>query len=318
MLIALLLAMLSAPPTMKAIPIQSFGGPEVLQVAEVPRPVPREGELLVRVHAASVNPVDTIARMGEAEGITGARAPYVPGFDVSGVVEKVGAGVTAFRQGDAVFAMLDLRRGGGYAEYAIVKVSEAARKPEGLSHRDAAAIPLTALTAWQALFDTANLQRGQTVLIHAGAGGVGTMAVQLAKWKGAKVLATASAANHDYLKKLGADVVIDYRTQKFEDVAKDVDVVLDPIGGDTQLRSLRMLKAEGKLVSLVGVMRADPRAKAILVKADGAQLARIAELASQKKLVPVVSYTFPLARAKDAHVQSESGRTRGKIVLEVR
>jgi len=308
---------------MKAVQIASFGGPDVLQVAEVPRPVPASGELLVRVHAASVNPVDTIARAGEAGGITGARVPYVPGFDVSGVVEAVGPEVTSFRRGDAVFAMLDLRRGGGYAEYAIVKASEAARKPERLSHRDAASMPLTALTAWQALFDTAKLERGQTVLIHAGAGGVGTMAVQLAKWKGAKVIATASAANHDFLRKLGADVVIDYRAQKFEEIAREVDVVLDPIGGDTQRRSLGTLKDGGTLVSLVGLggaARSDSRvrAQAILVKPDAAQLARIAALASEGKLVPAVSHTFPLERAKDAHVQSESGRTRGKIVLELR
>jgi NADPH:quinone reductase-like Zn-dependent oxidoreductase len=318
-----MLAAPASPVTMKAIQIATFGGPEVLRVAEVPRPVPGSGELLVRVHAASVNPVDTIARAGEAEGITGARVPYIPGFDVSGVVEEAGPGVTSFRKGDAVFAMLDLRRGGGYAEYTIVRVSEAAGKPRRLSHDQAAAIPLTALTAWQALFETAKLERGQTVLIHAGAGGVGTMAVQLAKWKGARVLATASAANHDYLRKLGADVVIDYRAQKFEEIARDVDVVLDPIGGDTQRRSLGVLKDGGTLVSLVGLggaARADSRVrtKAILVKPDAAQLARIAGLASQGKLVPTVSHTFPLAQAQDAHVQSESGRTRGKIVLKVR
>jgi NADPH:quinone reductase-like Zn-dependent oxidoreductase len=213
--------------------------------------------------------------------------------------------------------MLDLRRGGGYAQYVIVKESEAAKKPKRFSHAEAAAIPLTALTAWQALFDTAKLTKGQTVLIHAGAGGVGTMAIQLAKWKGAKVIATASAANHDYLRKLGADVVIDYRAQKFEEIAKDVDVVLDPIGGDTQRRSLAVLKNGGTLVSIVGLggtarAATNVRAHAILVKPNGAQLARVAKLVK-----PFVSHTFSLADAKSAHVQSESGRTRGKIVLQV-
>ncbi|HYO75053.1 MAG TPA: NADP-dependent oxidoreductase, partial [Thermoanaerobaculia bacterium] len=283
----------------------------------VARPVPKAGELLVRVHAASVNPVDTYTRAGESHGITGATLPYVPGFDVSGVVEAVGPGVTSFRKGDAVFAMLDLRRGGGYAEYAIVKEAEAARKPKRWSHEEAAAVPLTALTAWQALFDTAELKAGQTVLVHAGAGGVGTMAIQLAKWKGARVIATASAANHDYLKKLGADVVIDYRTQKFEELVQDADVVLDPIGGDTQRRSVGVLKRGGMLVSIVGLGGAarsstDVRAKSILVKPNGVQLAALAKL-----VTPTVSHTFTLDRAADAHVQSESGRTRGKIVLKV-
>lgn len=303
---------------MQAVQIETFGGPEVLRVAEVARPVPGPGELLVRVHAASVNPVDTSARAGRVQDITNAKVPYIPGFDVSGVVAAVGPDVQSFRKGDAVFAMLDLRRGGGYAEYAIVKQHEAAKKPKRFSHAEAAAIPLTGLTAWQALFDTAGLAKGQTVLIHAGAGGVGTMAIQLAKWKGATVIATASAANHDYLRKLGADLVIDYRTQKFEELVKDVDVVLDPIGGDTQRRSIGVLREGGTLVSIVGLGGAaraatNIRAKSILVKPDGAQLARVAEL-----VTPTVSHSFDLAAAKDAHIQSESGRTRGKIVLKLK
>lgn len=310
-------AALATQPTMRAIQITRFGGADVLRVANVARPAAGRGELLVRVHAASVNPVDTYTRAGETAGITGATVPYVPGFDVSGVVESVGEGVTSFRKGDAVMAMLDLRRGGGYAEYAIVKESEAAKKPVRWSYEEAAAIPLTALTAWQALFDTAKLEKGETVLIHAGAGGVGTMAIQLAKWKGAKVIATASASNHDYLRELGADAVIDYRTQKFEEIAKDVDVVLDPIGGETQARSVGVLKNGGTLVSIVGLggtarRAANINAHAILVHPDGAQLARIAEL-----VMPVVTHTFTLEDVKNAHVLSETGRTRGKIVLKV-
>jgi len=307
---------------MRAVQIAQFGGPDVLRVERVARPVPSAGELLVRVHAASVNPVDALARAGHAGDITATRVPYVPGFDVSGVVEEAGAGVKAFRRGDAVFAMLDLRRGGGYAEYAIVKESEAARKPEKLAHTAAAAIPLTALTAWQALFDTAKLASGQTVLIHAGAGGVGTMAIQLAKWRGAKVIATASAANHEYLRRLGADVVIDYRAEKFEELARDVDVVLDPIGGDTQRRSLGVLKEGGILVSLVGLGPAaraakNVRATSILVVPHGEQLTRIAELVRDGKLTATVSHTFKLEQAKAAHEQIATGRTRGKIVLQV-
>jgi NADPH:quinone reductase-like Zn-dependent oxidoreductase len=316
-MIAILMLMAAVGSTMKAVQIQTFGGPEVLRVEQVARPVAGPGELLVRVHAASVNPVDTYARAGETGDITATTLPYIPGFDVSGVVEATGAGVKTFRKGDAVFAMLDLRRGGGYAEYVVVKESEAALKPKRLTHEQAAAVPLTALTASQALFDTASLDKGQTVLIHAGAGGVGTMAIQLAKWKGAKVIATASASNHDYLRKLGADVVIDYRTQKFEELVKDVDVVLDPIGGDTQQRSVGVLKNGGTLVSLVGLggtarRATNIRAKAILVTPNGAQLARVADL-----VTPTVSHTFTLDQVRDAHVQSETGRTRGKIVLKV-
>ncbi|HEY0160338.1 MAG TPA: NADP-dependent oxidoreductase [Thermoanaerobaculia bacterium] len=316
-MIAILVLMATVGSTMKAVQIQAFGGPEVLRVERVARPVAGPGELLVRVHAASVNPVDTYTRAGETAGITGATLPYTPGFDVSGVVEAAGDGVKSFKKGDAVFAMLDLRRGGGYAEYVIVKEAEAARKPQRMTHEQAAAIPLTALTAWQALFDTAKLEKGQTVLIHAGAGGVGTMAVQLAKWKGARVIATASASNHEYLKKLGADEVIDYRTQKFEELVKGVDVVLDLVGGETQQRSLGVLRDGGTLVSIVGLGGTARRAtnitaKAILVKPNGEQLARIAEL-----VTPTVSHTFPLDKVQDAHVQSETGRTRGKIVLKV-
>lgn len=319
MIASLLLAATAATSqtNMRAVQIASFGGPDVLRIATVARPVAGRGELLVRVHAASVNPVDTYTRAGETAGITGAKLPYIPGFDISGVVESVGEGVISFGKGDAVMAMLDLRRGGGYAEYVIVRETEAALKPKQWTHAEAAAIPLTSLTAWQALFDTGDLKRRQTVLIHAGAGGVGSMAIQLAKWKGAKVIATASAANHDYLRQLGADVVIDYRSEKFEEIAKDVDVVLDPVGGETQTRSIGVLKEGGRLVSIVGLGAAARRATnikahAILVRPDGNQLARIAVIVK-----PVVTHTFTLDQVKEAHVQSETGRTRGKIVLSL-
>jgi NADPH:quinone reductase-like Zn-dependent oxidoreductase len=310
-----------AAATMTAVRMDAFGGPAVLQLSQVPRPVPGPGELLVRVHAAAVNPVDTQIRAGP----TGfASPPYVPGFDVSGVVAEVGEDVAGFAPDDEVFAMLDLRRGGGYAEYVIVKEREAAAKPTRATHVEAASLPLVALTAWQALIETADLQPGQTVLIHAGAGGVGTSAVQLAKWRGARVIATASEHNHEFLRSLGADVVIDYRTQRFEDIAQDVDVVLDPIGGDTQLRSLAALRERGILVSLVGLMpdahssARDVRATAILVRPDADQLARIGGLVDAGELRPVVSHSFPLDQVAEAHRQSETGRTRGKIVLEVR
>jgi NADPH:quinone reductase-like Zn-dependent oxidoreductase len=310
-------------PTMAAVVIREFGGPDVLQVAEVPRPSPGPGEILVRVHAAAINPVDTQARAHGDRSVAHVQLPYVPGFDVSGVVAEVGEGVTRFAPGDAVYAMLHLRRGGAYAEYAIVLDAEAAPKPARASHAEAASLPLVALTSWQALFDTADLQPGETVLIHAGAGGVGSVAIQLAKWRGARVIATASPRNHEFLRSLGADVVIDYTTQRFEDVAQEVDVVLDPIGGETQVRSLDTLRDGGRLVGLLGLARAaqDPdrgiQTTAILVDPDSAQLARIATLVDDGHVRPVVSHLFTLDQVPEAHRQSETRRTRGKIVLEV-
>lgn len=309
--------------TMDAIQIQQFGGPEVLEVHQIPRPVPNAGELLLRVYAAGINPVDTGVRAGGARALSGAEPPYVPGFDVSGVVAEVGPGVNDFEVGDEVFAMLDLRRGGGYAEYAIVKDAEAAAKPTSASHAEAASIPLVALTAWQTLFDVADLQPGQTVLIHAGAGGVGSIAVQLAKWRGARVIATASDYNQDFLREIGVDVPVDYRNQRFEDFASDVDVVLDPIGGDTQVRSMAILKQGGTLVSIVGLTAEgrspsrDINVSSYLVQANGEQLGQVGELIDAGMVQPIVSYRFPLASAPQAHEQSQTRRTRGKIVLEI-
>lgn len=311
------------PQTMRAIQLLEFGGPEVLAVRETPTPVPGAGELLVRVHAAGINPVDTGTRSGRSAALTAARLPYVPGFDVSGEVAALGEGVTGFAAGDRVFAMLDLRRGGGYAQYAIVKANEVAAMPSGLSFHEAAGIPLVALTAWQALFDTADLRAGQTVLIQGGAGGVGSIAVQLAKWRGARVIATASDYNQEFLTELGVHVPVDYRNQRFEDYARDVDVVLDTVGGDTQARSLATLRPGGILVSIVGLVpeartpAGGIRAVSILVRPDGDQLGQIGRLLAEGLLEPVVSYRFPLEQAPEAHRQSETRSTRGKIVLEL-
>jgi NADPH:quinone reductase-like Zn-dependent oxidoreductase len=308
---------------MSAIRIHGFGGREVLQLEPAARPAPSEGELLVRVHAAGVNPVDWKIRKSGARGWLDVKLPYTPGFDVSGVVEQVGAGVTRFRPGDPVFAFIDLARGGAYAEFAIVREDEAAAKPQRISHVEAAAMPLVALTAWQALFETADLQPGQTVLIHAGAGGVGSVAVQLAKWKGAKVIATASRDNHDFLRGIGADEVIDYRSQKFDELVKNVDVVLDSVGGKTHVDSYKVLRRGGILVSIVGetlpqqAEEIGVRSTAILVHPAADQLAQIAKLIDDGRVKPVVSHVFPLSDVARAHEQSETGRTRGKIVLRV-
>ena len=307
--------------SMQAVRVEQFGDRSVLKLASIDRPTPADGEMLVRVYAASVNPVDWKIRQSGAR--MGRTVPYTPGFDLSGVVESVGPGVTKFKAGDAIFAMLDLRRGGAYAEYAIVKESEAAMKPAKTTHVEAAAVPLVALTAWQAMFDTAKLQKGQTVLIHGGAGGVGSIAVQLAKAKGAHVIATASKDNLQFLKDIGADETIDYRAQKFDEIVKDADVVLDTVGGETQQRSIGVLKRGGVLVSIVGATSskqadsAGVRFAGILVKPNGEELAQIAKMIDEGSVKPFVSLVVPLAEVAKAHEQSESGHTRGKIVLKI-
>jgi NADPH:quinone reductase-like Zn-dependent oxidoreductase len=310
----------AAQQTMKAIRVHEFGGPEVLKYEDVPIPAPAEGEMLVRVFAAGVNPVDAAIRQGRF----GRRpVPFTPGFDVSGVVESVGEGVTKFKAGDAIFACQNLNRGGSYAQYTIVREDEAALKPQNLSHNEAAGVPLVALTAWQALFDKGELNEGQTVLIHAAAGGVGTMAVQLAKWKGARVIGTASASNHEFLKELGADEVIDYNTENFWEKVKDVDVVLDAIGGQTQDRSWEVLKPGGRLVSILQPPNQEKAkehgvtAMVFLMQRNAEQLGQIAKLLEAGTLKAITTHEFPLADAAKAHEQIETKHTRGKIVLVV-
>ena len=311
-----------ASATMKAVRAHDFGGINVLKYEDAPRPEPKENELLVRVIAAAVNPVDAKVRQGMFK-MPGTQLPLITGYDVSGVVEKAGAKVTKFKTGDAVYAYLDLSRGGGYAEYAIVKENEAAAKPRSISHEQAAAVPLAALTAWQALIETAKLSEGQTVLIHGGSGGVGSFAVPIAKARGAKVIATASAANQDFLKELGADQAIDYRATKFEEVAKDVDVVLDTVAGDTLKRSYDVVKKGGFIVSILDMPakaeldKRGIRGTAILVKPSSEGLAEIAKLIDAGKVKPFVSQTLPLAETASAHEAIETGHTRGKIVLRV-
>ena len=231
--------------TMKAVRIHTYGGPEVLVYEEVPRPQPGQGEVLVRVEAAAVNPVDWKIREGYLREMLPHALPLIMGWDVSGVVEETGPGVTRFRAGDEVFSRPDLLRDGTYAEYVVIRETEVALKPGSVDHLHAAAIPLAGLTAWKSLIEAAGAAPGQRVLIHGAAGGVGSYAVQLAKWRGAHVTATASAPNLDYLRRLGADEIIDYRSVRFEDVTGDVDVVIDTIGGDTQQRSWQVLKRGG-------------------------------------------------------------------------
>jgi len=308
-------------PTMKAIMVHQYGGPEVLKLEEVPRPEPKENEVLIRVIAAGVNPVDAGIRSGHYSKYFGPKPPFISGSDVAGVIEE--SKIDKYKRGDAVYGYLDLDRGGGYAEYTIAKDREISAKPKSLSFAEASAVPIVALTAWQALIDTAKLNAGQTVLIHGGSGGVGSFAIQIAKARGAKVFATASTPNQDLLKRLGADVAIDYTKQKFEDIAKDVDVVLDSVGEDTLQRSYGVAKKGGFVVSLVA--RPDPmelekhgiRGAPLSVAPNSDELAEITKLIGDRKIKVIVSQTFALADATKAQEQAATGHTRGKIVLKV-
>lgn len=309
--------------TMKAVRIHTYGGPEVLRYEEAPRPKPGAGEVLLRVHAAGVNPVDWKIREGYFKGRVDHSLPLILGWDVSGLVEGTGSGVARLKKGDEVYSRPDIARDGAYAEYIVVRETEVALKPKAIDHIHAAAIPLAALTAWQSLFDAAGLSAGQKVLIHAAAGGVGSFAVQLAKWKGAHVVGTASKRNQDFVQNLGADETIDYQTTRFEEMVREVDVVFDTIGGETQTRSWKVLKKGGILISIVGAPSAKEatahgmRETSVFVQPSSAQLTELAELVDSGKLKPVVETVLPLSEARRAHELSQTGHTRGKIVLEV-
>jgi NADPH:quinone reductase-like Zn-dependent oxidoreductase len=311
----------SPAPTMKAIVVHEYGGPEVLKYEDAPRPEPKENEVLVRVMAAGVNPVDALIRSGKYAKVFGTSLPLVPGYDIAGVVEKIGTKIAKLKVGDAVYAYP--MWGGGYAEYAVATDGEAALKPKSISFVEAAGVPLAALTAWQALIDVAKMDKGQTVLIHGGSGGVGSFAIQIAKARGAKVIATASTSNQDLLKQLGADVAIDYTKQKFEDVAKDVDVVLDSVGKDTLARSYGVVKKGGFIASLVAkpdqaeLDKYGIRGAPISVKPNASELAEITKLIDEKKIKPIVSQVLPLTDAVKAQEQAATHHTRGKIVLKI-
>ena len=307
---------------MKAVRIHAFGGPEVLQIDEIATPVPQAGEVLVKVAAASVNPVDWKVRAGYLQAVFNQSFPIALGEDFAGVVAAAGADVTDVKVGDEVYGSISVVRGGSYAEYLTASANDYALKPKSLDFAQAASLGVAALTAWQA-FDTANLQAGQKVLIHAAAGGVGSMAVQLAKARGAYVIGTASARNADFVKSLGADEVIDYAATKFEDVVKDVDVVFDLMGGDTQARSYGVLKRGGWLVSAAQPPNADQLAahglqgQMVGMRPDRAQFDQLTTLIEAGKVKPIIETVLPLAEIAKAHELSQTGRTRGKIVLQV-
>jgi NADPH:quinone reductase-like Zn-dependent oxidoreductase len=321
---------MSSKTTMRAITQDSLGGPEVLKLSEVARPEPLPTEVLVKVHAAGINPVDWKTREGNGmAGVLG-DPPFVLGWDVSGVVAEVGFGVHTLKVGDEVYGMPWFpRQAGAYAEYVTAPSRQFALKPATIDHDHAAAVPLAALTAWQSLVDAAHVEAGQRVLIHAAGGGVGHFAVQIAKHLGAHVIGTAGAAKHDWLRSLGADELVDYTKVRFEDVVSDVDVVIDLVGDghdSTSTRSLKTLRPGGIIVpvpsggspELLDTARDQGlRATAFLVEPDGTALARIADLIDAGAVRVEVEEVLPLEKAAEAHRRGEQGRTRGKLVLHV-
>lgn len=308
--------------TTHKIRIHRFGDPDVLQTDEVEPSQPDASQVLVTVKAASINPVDFKIRSGKYPSVQEDRLPYTLGRDISGIVEKCGAQATAFKVGDEVFGMIAIE-GGGYAEKALLNQKAIAAKPPALDHTHAAAVPLAGQTAWQGLFTYGQLKAGQSVLIHGGSGGVGHFAIQFAKARGARVLTTVSTDNVEFARALGADVVIDYKTQRFEDHAHDLDMVFDLIDGETRERSWSLLKRGGVLVSTLtepsqqSAKTFGVRALRYTVEPDGEQLAEIAALVSSGKVKPHVEKTYPLNEARSALSAVEKGHSIGKIVLVV-
>ncbi|HLZ56257.1 MAG TPA: NADP-dependent oxidoreductase [Ktedonosporobacter sp.] len=315
--------------TMKAVQIHEFGDVDVLKYEDVERPGPQAGEVLVQVHAAGLNPVDWVSREMPVPITTAAGLPYILGWDISGEVVALGEGVAQFAIGDAVYGMPRFPgEAKAYSEYLTAPVADIALKPKRLTYEQAAGVPLAALTAWQALFETANLQAGQTIFISGGAGGVGHFAIQLAKWKKAKVITTTSTRNVEFVRDLGADVVIDYTQLAFEEVVKDVDVVLDTVGGDVLRHSFQIIKHSGWVVSLPGhkgvkaigeqlAPQHSAKFALILVHTSGEQMAEMTALFDAGQLSVQIDTVFPLKDVALAHKLGEGGHVRGKLVLSI-
>lgn len=313
----------SSPTQMRALLMTDYGGADVFKLDDVAVPTPASGEVRIRIHAASINPIDWKIRTGKMQRNYGVALPYIPGRDISGTIDAVGPGVSGWKVGDKVIAVIT---GGGLAEYAIVTANNVAAKPEKLSFNEAAGIPTASLAAWRTLITNGDIKKGQRVLIHGGAGGVGSTAVQLAHWRGAYVIATASARNHEYLKSIGADEVIDYRTTRFEDVVKNVDVVLDTVGGDTLQRSPAVLREGGTLLTIVGQPPAQacserklrcPSPSTATNAQPSQELAKLGQLFDNGTLKMHMEAVFPLEQAAQALALSETGRARGKIIVQV-
>ena len=308
---------------MKAVHIHDYGGVDVLHYEEAARPTPGAGEVLIRVHATTINPFDCAVRAGYMGQYFNYTFPLILGTDVSGVVEEVGAGVTDVSPGDVVYTRAGVYKDGAYAEYVLAFAADVVTKPQSLDHIHAAALPHVTLTAWQGLIEFADPSAGQTVLIHAAAGGVGHIAVQLAKWRGAKVIGTASI-NLPFLEELGVDQAIDYSETAFEDVVKDVDVVLDLLGGETQQRSWQVLKPGGLLLSTVQPPSQETAlAHGVRQRMIGTAppirkvLTEAAKMVDAGQLKPFVSAVLPLHEIQKAHEMIEGRHTRGKIVIQV-
>jgi NADPH:quinone reductase-like Zn-dependent oxidoreductase len=313
---------------MRAVQVLEFGGPEVLSLVEVPRPSPISTEVLVEVHACGVNPVDWKTRSGRGVSAWAGPPPFGIGWDVAGVVVEMGYGVTTLQPGDRVFGMPWFpREAGAYSEYVTAPSRHFARMPEGMPFEEAAALPLASLTAWQALVDTTNVREGQAVLINGASGGVGHLAVQIAKARGARVIGVARAANHDFLRSLGADECVDREAVQIQDAAENVDVVLDFAGRDHTRAELGTMRDGGVLVAIANGASDEAKEEAakrcirvaeILVEPDGHALTEIAQLASGGRLRVSVDSTLPLDEAAKAHELLEAGGVRGKLVLTVR
>jgi len=333
---------------MRAFIVDRYGSAERMRCGEVPEPAMRDDDVLIQIHAAGVNPLDAKIRSGEFKLILPYRLPLILGNELAGVVLRVGARVTRFKAGDEVFARPDKNRIGSFAESIAVSEDDVALKPARLTMEEAASIPLVGLTAWQALIETAQLKKGQKVLIHAGSGGVGSFAIQLAKHLGAIVATTTSTENVDLVKRLGADVVIDYKKERFEERLRDYDVVLNSLDGETLRKSLQVLKPGGKLISISGppdpafarylrlgrvfelvtgllsfrIRRLAKRRRVgysfLFMRASGEQLARIGSLVEAGAIRPVVDRVFPFESTKEAMAYVETGRAKGKVVVKVR
>ena len=302
----------------KAIQIQDYGGPELLRLEEVPNPQPGEGQVLIRILAAGVNPADWMMRAGYFKQFMPLQFPWTPGVEGAGIIEAVGTGVTQFKLGQAVFGLVM----GAYAEYALAAAGDLQPKPAAVSFEQAASVAMGALTAWAAVVETAQLQSGQRVLVHGAAGGVGLYAVQLARWKGAHVIGTASAANAEFARSLGVEQVIDYNSQPFESLVHDLDAVIDTVGGEIPERSLQTLRRGGVLVTVAGRLPPDMgKAQGVRAlsagRAPAENLGQIAQLIEAGKIRPVAGKVFPLSEARQAQELSQTGHGRGRIVLHI-
>jgi len=309
---------------LKAVIIENYGGIDELKYTEINEPNLKDNDVLIEIAATSVNPIDWKLRKGYLKGMLQYDFPFILGLDAAGTIKEVGKNVTKFKIGDNVFTRPDITRNGTYAEYVAVDENLVAKKPENLSFEEAASIPLVGLTSWQCLVDFADIKQGDKVLIHAGAGGVGSFAIQLAKSFGAWVVTTCSTRNVEFVKSLGADKVIDYRNEDFTQVLADMDIVFDTLGGDIQTQSYDVLKEDGKLVSIAGqpdqelAQARKVKAGFVFLEPDGEQLAKIGEMIEQRKIRANVGTVMKLEEIHEAHRLSETHHAKGKIVLRVR